>query len=58
MAIFYHVIPTLPPYNVGDRILQIQLRNREDINFIEVQELSDTQRGTGGFGSTNKNISV
>ena len=53
MAIFYHVIPSLPPYNVGDRILQIQLRNREDIDFIQVQELSDTDRGTGGFGSTN-----
>lgn len=53
MVIFYHVIPSLPPYNVGDRILQIQLRNREDIDFIQVQELSDTDRGTGGFGSTN-----
>lgn len=51
-AIFYHIIPTLPPYNVGDRILQIQLRNRKNITFIEAEELSDTQRGSGGFGST------
>ena len=42
----------LPPYVIGDRIAQIQLRNRENINFIEVKELSDTNRGTGGFGST------
>ena len=34
MCIFYHVIPTLPPYVIGDRIAQIQLRNRENINFI------------------------
>lgn len=54
MAIFYHVIPTLPPYEVGDRILQIQLRNREDINFIEAEELSNTERGPQGFGSTGK----
>ena len=51
-AIFYHIIPTLPPYNVGDRILQIQLRNRKNIKFIEAEELSETNRGTGGFGST------
>ena len=24
------------------------------INFIEVDELSDTERGEGGFGSTGK----
>jgi dUTP pyrophosphatase len=51
-AFFYHVIPTLPPYNVGDRILQIQLKTREDVVFEITDELSDTQRGTKGFGST------
>jgi dUTP pyrophosphatase len=56
MAYFYHIIPTLPPYEIGDRILQVQLRDREDINFIETQELSDTERGTNGFGSTNKKL--
>ena len=52
MCIFYHIIKTLPPYEVGDRIAQIQLRNRENINFIEIDELTDTQRGSEGFGST------
>jgi len=52
MMIFYHIIKTLPSYNVGDRIGQIQLRNRENINFIESDKLSDTQRGSGGFGHT------
>jgi dUTP pyrophosphatase len=54
MAIFYHVIPTLPPYDVGDRILQIQLRNRENIGFVLTSELNETPRGLGGFGSTGK----
>lgn len=51
-AVFYHVIPTLEPYEVGDRILQIQLRSREDMEFIPVDDLGDTVRGSGGFGST------
>lgn len=53
-AVFYHIIPTLPMYEVGDRILQMQIRTREDVKFIEVTELSETDRGDGGFGSTGK----
>jgi len=53
-AYFYHVIPTLSPYNVGDRILQIQLRTKEDVVFEVTNELSETQRNTGSFGSTGK----
>ena len=51
-ALFYHVIPTLPEYEIGDRILQLQLRTREDINFIDSEDLSDTIRGIGGYGHT------
>ena len=51
-AYFYHVIPTLPPYEVGDRILQIQLRTREDVIFKITEELSETKRSNGGFGHT------
>jgi dUTP pyrophosphatase len=54
-AFFYHVIPTLPPYEVGDRILQIQLKTREDVIFKITEELSETKRGKEGFGSTGKN---
>ena len=53
-AVFYHVIPTLPPYEVGDKILQIQLRTREDVEFKITEELSQTKRGTNGFGSSGK----
>ena len=54
MMFFYHVIPTLPVYEIGDRVGQIQLRSREDIRFIPALELSETDRGTGGFGHTGK----
>ena len=42
------------PYKVGDRIGQIYLEEVIPIEFEEVEELSQTERGTGGFGSTNK----
>jgi dUTP pyrophosphatase len=53
-AFFYHVIPTLPPYNVGDRILQIQVKTREDVIFEITDNLSETDRGPQGFGHTGK----
>ena len=42
------------PYKVGDRIGQIYLEEIIPIDFIEVEELSETDRGSGGFGSTGK----
>lgn len=41
-------------YNVGDRIGQIIILPYPQIEFEEVEELSETDRGTGGFGSTGK----
>lgn len=52
--IFYHVIPSLPPYEVGDRIGQIVLNYADEMFFTEADELSPTDRGTGGYGSTGK----
>ena len=40
------------PYNVGDRIGQIFLDDVIKFEFEEVSELSSTERGEGGFGST------
>ena len=39
-------------YNVGDRIGQIIILPYPKIEFEEVQELSDSERGVGGYGST------
>lgn len=41
--------------NDGDRIAQLVIAKHEKINFIEVEELNETDRGFGGFGSTGKN---
>jgi dUTP pyrophosphatase len=41
-------------YQVGDRIAQIIIMPYPQIEFEEVSELSETERGTGGFGSTGK----
>ena len=38
----------------GDRIAQILLQKRYDMDFEEVDELDTTGRGEGGFGSTGK----
>ena len=36
----------------GDRLFQLVSSDLSDIEFTIVDELSDTTRGTGGFGST------
>lgn len=52
-AYFYKVAPG-KIYKVGDKIGQIKLGFTLPIEFEEVDELNDTQRGNGGFGSTGK----
>lgn len=41
-------------YEVGERIAQLIIMPYPRIEFEEVNELSKTERGTGGYGSTNK----
>ncbi len=53
-AVFYHVLPKMPKYEPGDRIMQICIGHTYDIEFEEVDELSSTDRGDGGYGSTGK----
>lgn len=38
----------------GDRLAQAMLERVEPVEFVEVDELDDTARGTGGFGSTGQ----
>lgn len=40
-------------YQVGDRIVQMIILPYPQIEFEEVEELSSSERGHGGFGSTN-----
>jgi dUTP pyrophosphatase len=38
--------------NDGERVAQLVFAKYEQAEFVEVDVLSDTQRGAGGFGST------
>lgn len=40
--------------NDGDRIAQMIISSHESVEWIEVQELLETDRGQGGFGHTGK----
>lgn len=53
-AVFYHVMPNMPRYKVGDRVCQIKLGFTLPIEFTEVEELNETSRGDGGYGSTGR----
>lgn len=56
MAIFYHVIPSLPRYKKGDRVGQIKLGISIPLEFEFVDEINEnTERGDGGFGHTGIN---
>lgn len=41
-------------YHVGERIAQLVIMPIPEIEFEEAEELTDTDRGTGGYGSTGK----
>jgi len=41
-------------YKVGERVCQIMIIPHPIIELIEVDELSESARGAGGFGSTGK----
>lgn len=53
-AVFYHVMPTMPRYRVGDKIGQIKIGLTFPIEFEEVEELNETERGLRGYGSSGK----
>lgn len=38
----------------GDRVAQMVILPYPKVEFVEVDELSDTERGAGGYGSTGK----
>ena len=41
-------------YNIGERIMQLVIVRLPQIEYKEVNELSETKRGDGGYGSTGK----
>ena len=51
-AVFYHVMPNMPRYKVGDKVCQLHITTTERIDFELVEELTPTNRGCNGYGST------
>nr|DAF64285.1 MAG TPA: dUTPase [Podoviridae sp. ct2m58] len=41
-------------YNLGDKFAQLIIMPYPAIEFVEAEELSESDRGEGGFGSTDK----
>lgn len=50
----YKCVGTATLIKAGDRIAQMILRKKYDADLVEVDELSETERGAKGFGSTGK----
>jgi len=50
--VFYSMVNA--PYKVGERIGQIVIMPVPAVEFVEAQELSETERGKGGYGSTGR----
>jgi dUTP pyrophosphatase len=53
------LLVNLDPHEVfdvhrGDRIAQLVIQRVEDVDWTEVDELDDSARGTGGWGSTGR----
>ena len=44
----------MPTYDSGDRVAQMVIVPVVQVELEEVEELSSTDRGTGGYGSTGK----
>ncbi len=42
------------PYAIGDRFAQMVIVPIPQVEIEEVEELSDSERGTGGYGSTGR----
>ena len=52
-AVFYHLMPNMPRYKVGDKIAQLKIGITFPITFKEVEEFEETERGMRGYGSSD-----
>jgi hypothetical protein len=43
-------------YNKGDKVCQLKVTKVENVEFVLVDELDSTNRGDGGFGSTDTKL--
>lgn len=54
MAKFYDITHNNPPYKVGERFAQLIVMPIPDVEPELADELSTSDRGEGGYGSTGK----
>lgn len=54
MAKFKHLMSEVKLYGVGDRIAQIIIVPHPYIEFEETEELAQSERGEGGYGSSGR----
>lgn len=56
LKVRFKVVPTSPVrrYEVGDKIAQLVIVPIPSVSVEEVQDLDSTERGQGGFGSTDQ----
>ena len=58
MAKFRNTTDVIPAvYKDGERLAQLLILPVPDVTFVESNELSETERGEGGYGSTGNNES-
>jgi dUTP pyrophosphatase len=46
--------PVVYTFKKGDKVAQMIIQKTEEVEIVEVDELSDTERGEKGFGSSGK----
>lgn len=51
---FSNISDKMDPYGEGDRIVQMIVLPYPMVKYVEVAELGNTDRGSGGYGSTGK----
>lgn len=54
MAKFKALRPFPQMYKIGERLAQLIIMPIPDIEWEEAEKLSDSERGTGGYGSSGK----
>jgi dUTP pyrophosphatase len=50
----YTLSPYQKEYEIGDRVGQLIIMPHPKIHFVEVEDLTPTERGSGGYGSTGR----
>ena len=50
----YTLSPYAKEYDIGDRVGQLIIMPYPKIDFVEVENLTPTDRGEGGYGSTGR----